>query len=266
MIVKTEAIVLNIRPYSRTSHVVTWLTRDYGRITTVVKGACRAKSAFLGQYDLFYTCELLFYQRSRNGIYIIRECSPLEFREPLRTDWRGAAAAGYIAELTSHVAAGFTDRTYSDFSHALDILCHCERKSIKPLLFWYEMRILRNHGTAPDFTPCPDCSFSESEWIRFSIPAGRIICVHSDNSNERSPCVTLHREVVKVLRRFARCETFEARQYTPVLHPHEKTDKKSNLILGLSRFLGIFIVFHLDMPASVRCTVFEILNSKPALI
>jgi phosphoesterase RecJ-like protein len=57
---KTLGIVLSIRPWSQTSHVVTWLTLN-GVITTLVKGALRPKSAFIGQYDLFYTCELVYY-------------------------------------------------------------------------------------------------------------------------------------------------------------------------------------------------------------
>lgn len=264
MILKTEAIVLSIRPYSRTSHVVTWLTRDYGRITTAVKGACRTKSAFLGQYDLFYTCELLFYRRSRNGVHAIRECSPLEFREPLRSNWRGTAAAGYITNLTAHITTTHSKDIYNDLLHALDTLCNCEAKSIKPLIFWYEIRLLGHHGIAPDFSLCPECSSAASEWLRFSIAAGRLTCTHRGDKQRYTPVVTLHKEVIKLLRRFAKCDTFIAHQYSPILHTENKNEKKSNLILGLSRFLGIFIVFHLDLPASVRCTAFEILNSKPA--
>ena len=265
MILKTEAIVLSIRPYSRTSHVVTWLTRDYGRITTAVQGACRTKSAFLGQYDLFYTCELLFYRRSRNGVHAIRECTPLQFREPLRSNWRGTAAAGYIANLTAHIVTTHSEGIYNDLLHALDTLCNCERRSIQPLIFWYEIRLLGHHGIAPDLSVCRECYSADTEWLRFSIPAGRFICTHSGDTQKATPTVTLHKEVIKLLRRFAKCDTFIAHQYSPVLHPENKNDKKSNLILGLSRFLGIFIVFHLDLPASVRCTAFGILNSKPAL-
>ena len=75
MIIQTQAIVLSIHPWSRTSHMVTWLTRDYGRIVTSVKGACRPKSAYLGQYDLFYTCLLDFYRKDRYGVHAIRECA-----------------------------------------------------------------------------------------------------------------------------------------------------------------------------------------------
>ena len=40
--IKTEAICLDIRPWSRTSHVVSWLT-PMGKVATVVKGAVRSE-------------------------------------------------------------------------------------------------------------------------------------------------------------------------------------------------------------------------------
>ena len=54
-----------------------------GPVTTVVKGAVRPKSAFLGQYDLNYTCEIVYYSRAKGELHALRECSPLSTR-PVR--------------------------------------------------------------------------------------------------------------------------------------------------------------------------------------
>ena len=105
---KAEAICLDIRPWSQTSHVVTWLTRG-GRVSTLVKGAVRPKSAFLGQYDLNYTCEIVFYSRSRADLHALRECSPLEIREGMRGDYRAIAVAGYFRSLVHDFAPAGPD-------------------------------------------------------------------------------------------------------------------------------------------------------------
>ena len=76
---KTEAICLRISPWSTTSHIVTWLT-PVGVVATSVKGAVRPKSAFLGQYDLFYTCELIYYARTKGELHAIREASAFDAR------------------------------------------------------------------------------------------------------------------------------------------------------------------------------------------
>ena len=79
-IIKTQGIVLSIHPWSQTSHVVTWLTPDHGPVTTLVKGAVRTKSAFLGQYDLFYRCDLLYYARASGDLHALREVTPRNLR------------------------------------------------------------------------------------------------------------------------------------------------------------------------------------------
>ena len=101
---KTEAIALAIRPWSRTSHIVTWLTRDAGTVRTLVKGAVRPKSAFLGQYDLFYTCSLVYYTHRRGGLCAVREVAPENRRDALRGRWRETSIAGYAAEFAGEFA------------------------------------------------------------------------------------------------------------------------------------------------------------------
>ncbi|MEO6789128.1 MAG: recombination protein O N-terminal domain-containing protein, partial [Chthoniobacteraceae bacterium] len=50
----TAAILLRKTRFSETSLIVTWFTRDCGRLKTIVKGALRPKSRFAGVLDLFY--------------------------------------------------------------------------------------------------------------------------------------------------------------------------------------------------------------------
>jgi hypothetical protein len=92
---KCEAICLAVHPWSRTSHVVSWLT-PAGPVKTVVKGAVRPKSVFLGQYDLNYTCEIVYYLRAQGEVHALRECVPLNLREDLRGDFRLLALADYF--------------------------------------------------------------------------------------------------------------------------------------------------------------------------
>ena len=148
MISKTEALVLRVSPFSTTSQVVTWLTPVHGRIASAVKGAVRPKSRFLGQYDLFYTCELLFYARERNGLHATRECTPLDTRSRLRTDWRAFACASYICDLVLRAGiAGHQHELYELSVTALDSLCTHGAKP--PFLFWFELQFLATLGLAP---------------------------------------------------------------------------------------------------------------------
>lgn len=149
MIAKTQAVVLRYAPFSETSRMVTWFTADHGKITTAIKGSQRPKSFFLGQYDLFYTCELLFYEREHDEVHAIRECSPLNPRLVLREDWRACALASYLADLFSRISP---DRAHEPglfelLEHGLD---HCPLAAQHPgVLFWFELKLLQALGLAP---------------------------------------------------------------------------------------------------------------------
>ncbi|MBQ5530922.1 MAG: DNA repair protein RecO C-terminal domain-containing protein [Kiritimatiellae bacterium] len=146
---KTEAICLSIAPWSQTSHVVKWLARE-GPVDAMVKGAARSKSFFLGQYDLNYLCEIVYYVRSRGGLHALRECSPLKLRESLRGDWRRLAAAEHFREVAARLAApgpGAAD-WFSLLDGALDRL---ERQggSILQDIVSFETRALALAGLEP---------------------------------------------------------------------------------------------------------------------
>ncbi len=261
MIIRTHALALQIRPWSKTSHMVTWLTPDHGKVVTAVKGACRPKSAFLGQYDLFYTCDLLFYRREHNGVHAIRECAPVALREPLRHRWRHAAAAAYLADLTAQATVGQQEAAdlFELLTLALDRLSAPDARP-RELILWYETHLLRHLGLLPDFTACPLCHTPDRPWLRFSVAAGRFVCRHLARSQPGEATIALHRNVQTLFQHFCQLSEPPSGNHAPPTFASKKSDSDANLLLGLSRFLGIFITFHLDVPSAVRRVTFEMLD------
>ena len=157
MILKDEAIALRIHPFGNTSRIVVWLSRAHGKLATLAKGSQREKSPFLGQYDLFYTCELLFYAREQRNLHVLKECYPEETRPAFRADWRACAAASY--------AAGALDRAmpfgpapaglYDLLADTLDRLA--ARTPGPAFLPRFELRLLQELGLAPNWDACAKC-------------------------------------------------------------------------------------------------------------
>lgn len=157
MILKTQAIALRIAPFGETSRIVTWLTADHGRLTTIIKGSQRRKSRFLGQYDLFYTCELLFYLRLHQGVHIVKECSPLKTRVALRSRWRAAACASYFAHLAGRISPPYAPHPelFRLLDKALDAFA--EERQIEACLCWFELKTMAAMGLAPQLLACLQC-------------------------------------------------------------------------------------------------------------
>ena len=95
----TAAILLRRTKFSDTSLIVTWLTRDHGKLKTLAKGALRPKSAFAGTIDLFFETEIAFVRSSRSEIHALREAVLLNPFEGLRKDYARVELAAYFVEL-----------------------------------------------------------------------------------------------------------------------------------------------------------------------
>ncbi len=157
MIIQDEAIVLRAYPYGNTSQIVVWLSPTHGKLATLAKGSQRARSGLLGQFDLFYTCEVLFYAREQRNLHILKECCPLDARASLRTDWRACAVASYAAHAVDQVVPfGPAMRgLYDLLERTLDLLA--ARTPGPAFLPRFELLLLHELGLAPDWRACAKC-------------------------------------------------------------------------------------------------------------
>lgn len=182
---RTSAIVLDVRPWSKTSHIVTLLA-PRGVLSVVAKGAERPKSAFLGQYDLHYTCEVLYYVRGQ--IHPLREVAPLVLRENLRTRWRENLLAGYAAGFCAMLAGSYSPvddedsmAWYDWHEKLLDSLSGGVRPLASPeeslaKMLEIEMAVLNLAGWAPNLPAGP----REGEYAQLELAPGRTLRISPD--------------------------------------------------------------------------------------
>ncbi len=230
--IKTKGIVLDIHPWSRTSHVTTWLTPDHGPVTTLVKGAVRPKSSFLGQYDLFYTCELVYYARAKSELHAIREASPLDLREHLRGDFRATAFASYAAYLVKeHCPHNGEAAAWFEFLERMLDVCRDGTPPSGRLLVQLELEFLSLAGLSPDFA---GADFTAAT-VPFSIDLG-----HAGTGGKT---VQLPSSAARLLaERIGEAETV----------PPED-------VVAAVRFLGLFLRYHLDSPPDIRRNTWRLL-------
>ena len=237
--IKTEAICLDIRPWSRTSHVVSWLT-PVGKVTTVVKGAVRPKSQFLGQYDLNYACEILYYERAKGELHALRECVPGERYDELRGDYRKLALAGYFRRLVAELAPMGADceAWFGLLTAALRRLVRwstdqMNNGSFVGLLLEFELKVLGLSGLAPDFSKFD----KNAEWSPFSLETGAF-------GGIEGRCIRISRDVAEYLANGA------------------GKAKNFQIPLDAARVIGVFYQFHLDCASDVRRTVLGLIDKE----
>lgn len=239
MIEKTDAIVLRIYPFSRTSHMVSWLTHNGSRLVTSIKGATRNKSAFLGQYDYFYTCELLYYTRNHGGVHIARECTPLELRSKFRTNWRAAQCASWFAALAFHASGSLApDPTlYRLLTETLDYIAASDSAPSGVVFARFEAHLLELAGLRPNFTPCKLCNIA-TDTFRFNLASGNCYCPKHSYRDPADPIIAVSNHTAQHYAHILRMRSLGLASSIPTLEASATT--------ALLRFLGLFLRFHFD--------------------
>ncbi len=272
MIIKTQAIVLKMAPYSETSRIVTWLTAEHGRLTTLIKGSQRRKSLFLGQYDLFYTCELLFYFRLHQGVQIIKECSPLKSRPVFRSRWRATACASYFAHLAARIAPPSAPHPelFRLLDAALDALM--EARDLEACLFWFELKIMDLMGLAPQLHLCLKCQQplagpavrpapgglagmknARGASAFFSFARGGVLCGACAGSLDQA-AERVAPDILSLLRFWQQSRAWDSARISRCT-PRQLRE--------VARFLGMFLQYHLEVSPASRELALEVVRRQP---
>ncbi len=94
-----RAIALRLFKLSDTSLIVTWLTDREGKLRTAARGAQRLKNPVGGRIDLFTLSEITVVRSRSSDLHTLREATPIETFEALRTNYLTLRLASYFVRL-----------------------------------------------------------------------------------------------------------------------------------------------------------------------
>jgi len=266
---------LRIIPFSETSCVVLWLTNDHGKIATIIKGAHRRRSPFVGQVDLFYTCELLVYLRLFQGLHIVKECSPLKPRTPLRSRWRATACASYFTELVARISPLYAPHPelFRLLDMALDYFA--DQSALELGLFWFELKLMKVMGLSPHLKECLLChhplktddslptearrakagrqtASAVREASVFSCVRGGVLCKTCAPS-AGAEALPITPDILGMLRFWQSSRSWRSAQSAAC------TSRQTR---ELERIMGLFMQYHLEIGNPARATALSILRTR----
>lgn len=100
---KSDAMLLRKMDFRETSFIVTFFTRDFGKVGGILKGA-RGSRARSGINPLFFCLEqIVFYEKKKSGLCIISQCEIQRIFLNILKDWDRASIAYYILELVDRL-------------------------------------------------------------------------------------------------------------------------------------------------------------------
>jgi len=179
---KTTGIVLRVIPFSETSCIVTLFTRDFGKVTTMAKGARRPKSPFEAALDVLALCRIVFLNKNSDAMGLLTEAKlERRFRSATRSLDR-LYAGYYIIELLNSLTDD-GDPHPELFELSAQVIKQIDSTEITEeevglTLLNFELKMLGILGHLPMLTKCVSCGREKTTIARvsFGLNAGGILC------------------------------------------------------------------------------------------
>lgn len=152
---RSIGIILRIYPFTETSLILHWLTADYGRVSTIAKGARRTKSPFRGKLDLFFKADITWRCSRSSDLHTLSEINVLENREGLRHELVYLEQAAYCAALLEQTTE--TDTPLPEMFSLLDSFLNFlpQQPPQAQSVFAFELKLLDELGLSPDLSKKP---------------------------------------------------------------------------------------------------------------
>src|ERR1039457_327831 len=99
----SEALVLRTFPFKEADLVVSFLTRDQGKLRGVAKRARRPKSPFGSGLERLSQVRMSYFQRENRELVNLDSCELVVSQFRLLSDYRAAVALDYFAEVTDQL-------------------------------------------------------------------------------------------------------------------------------------------------------------------
>lgn len=201
---KTDGIVIRTVDFSETSSVVTLFTRDFGKVSTLAKGARRKKSPFESALDLLALCRIVFIHKSSDSLDLLTEAKLVNRLRAGEVGLERLYACYYIAELLLNLTDEM-DPHPELFEVANQSLRWMEdsQTEFEPVVLRYELAILRETGHLPSLAKCVGCGklVTDSGRVSFGLQAGGVLCPSCRAGHRR--LISLRPEIRNILRDFS---------------------------------------------------------------
>lgn len=196
----TPAIVLFARTHGESDKIVTFVSRDWGKVQGIAKGAKRSTRRFVNVLEPFTHVRLRFRPGKRSDLVFVVACELLDTPRSLAQDLDKFAAASYLVELADKLVAG-REAGEEVYTLLRDGLFDLDRSPFLPplLLVGYELHLLTRVGYAPRLSRCQGCGLRLQEMteVAFLPRSGGVTCTCCWRGE--GPVMRISREAVGIL-------------------------------------------------------------------
>ncbi len=176
----TSALLTRKIEYGDYDFILTFFTRDFGKITAMAKNARKSVKRFSGTLELFMEMEIRFrYGKKRNDMIYLMDTDLQHPHAYIRYDYMKSAYASYFLEIYN---LWFEENNKQEtlfvlLKYILDLL-DTDVMPPSELSILFMVKFIEKSGVFPDLNTCSACGTSlvERGKVTFNFREGGMIC------------------------------------------------------------------------------------------
>ncbi len=155
----SEALILRTYPLREADLVVSFLTRDQGKLRGVAKRARRPKNAFGAGLERLSYVRMAYFQRETRELVSLDGCELIRSQFGLASDYWAGVALDYFAEVTEQLlpAAEPNEKFFRLLLAVLDYLRTAAGSGAWRAVAYFSLWAVRLSGWLPELHVCLSC-------------------------------------------------------------------------------------------------------------
>ena len=171
---KSAAVVIGSFPLGESDRVVTFFSRDFGKVRGVAKASRRPRSRFTGALELFTLGQLVFFDTGRSELVRIDHFDVVHPLARLREDLDRLGHASWAIECVGRLTAE-RDPHVGLFALLVRTLRSMERIAPGRVAVCFVIRCLEALGHRPRLDACVECG-RRAPFPRARLGEGGLVC------------------------------------------------------------------------------------------
>ncbi len=175
---KTKGIILKSIKFKENSKILNILTKDYGLVPFIAKGANNKKNKFFGKTEVFSLVEIVFTLKETRQVQTITDINIEHFFYSFIQDYNKLNFAYLIDDILLKTLLEYK-KIEKIFYNVIDIfykLDELNAKYIPNLYFIFLYEYLRSNGFGLNFNNCQKCDSKLNDNAYFDVEDTQIIC------------------------------------------------------------------------------------------
>ncbi len=175
---ETDALIIASRDYKDSDKIITLLSRDFGRISCIVKGAKNSKKRYVNKLELFSFLHITFTDYPNRSLAFLNEAELhtafIEIRYNTDIFTFSSVIQEFLLQATKEREVDFGLFQLSLWAfHNLN-----QQQNPHTVLTLFLIRLYDRLGYRPDFSRCQQCEKQPGGKVKFSfhLSSGGVIC------------------------------------------------------------------------------------------